>query len=132
MYTDGSAFRATKFAGYRVLVKYPDGSSETLSDACGNNSSNYEAEIIAITSAIELLHQQYELHEKVPNDIVIFSDSSSALDAQKIPPYQHPEIENAALTIHDILSSCTIHITLQWIPGHNEIQGNEHAYKLAK
>ena len=132
VYTDGSAFRATKFAGYGVLVKYPDGSRETLSDACGNNSSNYEAEIIAITSAIELLHQQYELHEKVPNDIVIFSDSSSALDALKMPPYQHPELENAALAIHNILSSYTIHITLQWIPGHNEIQGNEHADKLAK
>ena len=64
--TDGSAFRATKFAGYGVLVGYPDGSRETLSDACGNNSSHYEAEIIAITSAIELLHQQYELQEKRP------------------------------------------------------------------
>ena len=91
-----------------------------------------EAEIIAITSAIELLHQQYELQEKDPCDIVIFSDSSSALDALKLPPYRHPELENAAFAIHNILSSYNIHITLQWIPGHNEIQGNEHADKLAK
>ena len=132
VYTDGSAFRATKFAGYGVIVSYPDGSRETLSDSCGNNSSNYEAEIIAITSAIELLHQQYELREKDPCDIVVFSDSSSALDALKFPPYRHPELENAAFAIHNILSSYNIHITLQWIPGHNEIQGNEHADKLAK
>ena len=37
VYTDGSAFRATNFVGYGVRVKYPDGSRETLSDACGNN-----------------------------------------------------------------------------------------------
>ena len=76
IYTDGSAFRATKLAGYGVFVKYPDGSTETLSEACGKNSSNYEAEINAITAAVELLHQQFELKEKDPLDIVIFSDSA--------------------------------------------------------
>ena len=66
-------------------MEYPDGTKETLSEACGNNSSNYEAEINAITAAIELLHQQFELTEKEPQDIVIFSDSKSALDALKMP-----------------------------------------------
>ena len=42
------------------------------------------------------------------------------------------ELENVAFAIHNILSSYTIHITLQWIPGRIEVQGNEHADKLAK
>ena len=30
IYTDGSAFKATKLAGYGVFVRYPDESEETL------------------------------------------------------------------------------------------------------
>ena len=64
--------------------------------------------------------------------VVIFSDSSSALDALKTPPYEHPEVEKAALAIHNILTSYDIKVTLQWIPGHNDLSGNEKADKLAK
>ena len=86
MYTDDSAFRATKFAGYGVFVRHPDESEETLSDSCGNNCSNYEAEVMAITASVELLHQEFELRKRKPCDVVIFSDSSSALDALITPP----------------------------------------------
>ena len=132
IYTDGSAFKATKLAGYGVFVRYPDESEETLSDSCGNNCSNYEAELMAITAGVELLHQEFELTKRKPSDIVIFSDSSSALDALKTPPYEHPEVEKAALAIHNILTSYDIKVTLQWIPGHNDLSGNEKADKLAK
>ena len=132
IYTDGSAFRATKFAGYGVFVRYPDESEETLSDSCGNNCSNYEAELMAITASVELLHQEFELRKRKPCDLVIFSDSSSALDALKTPPFQHPEVEKTARAIHNLLTSYNIKVTLQWIPGHNDIFGNEKADKLAK
>ena len=78
-YTDGSAFKGTTFAGFGVLLKYPDGTSFEYSDACGNKCSNYEAEIAALNTTAELLHQQFELGEKDPAHIVIFSDSKSAL-----------------------------------------------------
>ena len=33
---------------------------------------------------------------------------------------------------HNLLSSYDIQITMQWIPGHPNIKGNEYADKLAK
>ena len=87
-YTDGSAFKATINAGFGILLKYPDGSSFEYSDSCGTNCSNYEAEKIAIKTAIQLIHQQFELSESNPTDVIIFSDAKSALEALQNPPYQ--------------------------------------------
>ena len=63
---------------------------------------------------------------------MIFSDSSSDLDALKIPSYPQPDLGKAAYAIHNLLASYNIHITLQWIPGHNETTGNERTYELIK
>ena len=59
-----------------IFVKYPDESTETLSKSNRNRSSIYEAEINAITSAVEILHHLFELTEKGPQDIVTFSNLS--------------------------------------------------------
>ena len=56
VYTDGSAFRGTSKAGYGVLIHYPDGSSGELSGACGENASNYVAEIAAIETALDYIN----------------------------------------------------------------------------
>jgi len=47
VYTDGSATRESRKAGYGIYIEYPDGSSGELSKACGKNSSNYDAEVAA-------------------------------------------------------------------------------------
>ena len=71
-YTDGSAFKATINAGFGILIKYPDESSSEYSDSCGTNCSNYEAEKIAIKTAMQLIHQRFELSESNPTDVIIF------------------------------------------------------------
>ena len=43
--------------------------------------SNYSAEVNAITSAVKYAHSLFEAGKEKPNDIVIFSDSQSALEA---------------------------------------------------
>ena len=64
-YTDGSAFKVTINAGFGILLKYPYGSSSEYSDSCGTNCSNYEAEKIAIKTAMQLIHQRFELSESI-------------------------------------------------------------------
>ena len=39
---------------------------------------------------------------------------------------------SAKRTISDFIAAHTVDITLQWIPGHTNIPGNEQADKLAK
>ena len=70
---------------------------------------------------------------QIPTDIVIFSDSKSALQA--LEDYLHSdtkEIVQLTETIDKIQSNYNIKINLHWIPGHTEIPGNERAGKLAK
>lgn len=132
VYTDGSAFKATTKAGYGILLKYPDGTSSEHCDSCGENCSNYEAEAAAIKTAIQIIYQNFELTEITPSDIVLFSDSKSVLQTLQNPPYQDKVVLEIAEEIDRLLTAYDIQITLQWIPGHNNISGNDKADRLAK
>ena len=115
-YTDGSAFKGTTFAGFGAFLKFPDGSDVEISNACGMSCSNYEAEVQGLISATELLHQHFELGEKEPTDTVIFTDSKSTLEALEHPfENPHSDIELLTLSIHNLLTSYDIQLTLQWI-----------------
>ena len=64
-----------------VYLTFPDETSLKHCDACGVNCSNFDAEIIAITSAIKNVNQYFEDRERDPCDLVIFTDSKSTLQA---------------------------------------------------
>jgi len=80
-----------------------------------------------------MIHKNVEICEKDPTNTVIFTDSQSTLEALE-NPYESPNsnIDLLALSIHNLLTSYDFQLTLQWIPGHSDLQGNDRADKLAK
>ena len=96
-YTDGSAFKATINAGAGVLLKYPDGSKTRSSTPCGRYCSNYIAEVKAMSIAVSTLDSQFTQNTQNPEDIVIFTDSLSALqDLEDTSNKLNSEITNLA------------------------------------
>ena len=81
---------------------------------------------------MQLIHQRFELSESNPTDVIIFSDTKSALEALRNPPYQDQITSEIALGISNLIAAHAVHVTLQWIPGHCNISGNETADRLAK
>ena len=131
-YTDGSAFKGTRSAGYGIYLEYPDDTHYRHSEACGLHCSTFEAENKAIQSCIQILHQQFDLEEKQPCNTVIFSDSKAVLSALQKSPFGNPEIAATAQGISNLMESHRIGVTLQWIPGHSNTKGNDIADSLAK
>ena len=116
------------------MIKAPDKEDPILlSGPCVAYCTNYDAEVVAIQKTLDSIHQHLEERSFKPNNIVIFSDSQSAIQA--VDNWQ----DGTAKGIEDILTSCDkimsfygVEITIQWIPGHSDIKMNEKADGLAK
>ena len=114
-------------------LKFPDGRTYNHCDACGELCSNYEAEIIALTCAAELTFQYFSRCDHQAANVVIFTDSLSALQAlENYSSSQDRDICCLAQSLNKLLISYDIEVTLQWIPGHEDVSGNERADRLAK
>ena len=80
VYTDGSATNGTSRAGYGARIEHHVGTCERIAEPCGVHCSNFEAEAMAIQSAIDRVSQKYsDTVERVR--VVIFTDSKSVLQA---------------------------------------------------
>ena len=131
VFTDGSAFKGTVNAGYGARIDYPNGSTDEISEACGNLCSNFEAEVFAIQSALLRIKETFQNNHELSN-IVVFSDSKSALEAVENQNLKDSVIKDLLLTIHDFIEYSNKTITLQWIKSHCSISRNERADFLAK
>ena len=133
-YTDGSAENATTNGGYGSFICIPEKNTPiSLYGPCGKHSNNYDAEIIAIIKTINELDKGFRDNTIKPTDVVILTDSQSALEA--ITSFKDKPaslIEQLIQTCHSTSENHQIQIFLQWIPGHCDIFGNEKADSLAK
>ena len=132
VYTDGSAFKGTMNAGYGVRIEHTNKTTEELYNPCGVLCSNYEAEALAIEAAIHQLQQQFTLSIERKQNVVIFSDSMSVLQALENEKQDSTLLTNITKTISTFMNIFEVEVTLQWIPSHCEIPGNERADTLAK
>ena len=113
VYTDGSALNGVTSAGCGAFLKFPTGPEIEISKAIGKSSDNYDAEIQGLISAIEEVSLLFGTQKREPMDIVIFTDSMSALKALDSSEFTHLGIESLALSINSLLTSYDIQLTLQ-------------------
>ena len=133
IYTDGSASNGTKNAGFGVHMNFPDGRTFDHNAACGEICSNYEAEVLALSEAAELTFDYFSDSEFQESNVVFFTDSLSALQAlSNLSSNTNRDIFNLASNLNKLITEYGIQITLQWIPGHEDIVGNDRADQLAK
>ena len=124
-YTDGSAVEAIKDGGSGVYIRFVDNSVMSLSSTGGRRCSNYRAELIAIQEAIEYLLECGKPLRK----IVFLTDSMSALQA--LETTSKDRLVQILQTKFCRLSR-QAEVTLQWVPSHVGLNGNEIADGLAK
>jgi ribonuclease HI len=88
-----------------------------------------DVELIAIFKALSSLYQQ----STSTQDIYIFVDSQAALKRlQKISLTGGQQVCYEITELCRQLATQNNKITISWVPGHEDIQGNEHADRLAK
>ena len=120
-YSDGSATDAVKDGGAGVYIKYHDGNTISKATPTGVHCSNYRAEVQALKLAVETV-------QNGPQDckqVVFLTDALSVLEALS------NKKEQELLDLLELLSR-THRVSLQWIPAHCGIRGNEEADQLAK
>ena len=132
VYTDGSAFKATVNAGYGATIQYPEGGKDELSAPCGSFCSNFVAEKTAIIKSINHITEAFNNAHRNTADIVLFTDSLSALQSLESGEMGNKDISELKIAIDHLITTHNVKITLQWIPGHQGLKGNEQADVLAK
>ena len=124
VYTDGSAENAVRNGGAGVCIQFSEDNEEHVSLPTGLYSTNYKAEAVALEEAATILGQS----ERTKNNVVFLSDALSVLQTIQ----NNKDKEQNSLFSKLIELTKKYHVTMQWIPAHCGIRGNEIADTLAK
>ena len=131
-YTDGSAFKGTVNAGYGATMHFPNGDKKEIFNSSGSFSSNFIAEQQAITNTANHINILFDTSQQPKNNVVIFTDSLSTLQTLATGKDVTKDITHLIWAMHNLMDRHHVKVTLQWIPAHTGIPGNERADELAK
>jgi ribonuclease HI len=128
IYTDGSGHD-----GHIGAAIYSPTLQRTENKYIGTENTHnvYAAELMAIQMAMTLFEKKIEEY----SNVYIFTDNQSAIQTIESPKRQSGQyIIKGILDIIDrvyaIKPTCNVHI--EWVPGHENIEGNEQADQAAK
>ncbi|XP_035213907.1 uncharacterized protein LOC118187742 [Stegodyphus dumicola] len=122
-YTDGSKIDDKVGCGVYIPIQNNIAEDIKWKGFLKNNNTVFQAELAAIKYAIAIAS------ENNISNLLIKTDSQAALLAIKDPNNRSP----IAFQINqDSISSPINSITIEWIKGHNQIEGNDIADNLAK
>ena len=123
-YTDGSAENAVQNGGAGVYIQYAGGKEDKISLAAGLYSTNYKAEAEALRTVAA--HIEVSTHASL--NIVLLTDALSVLQA--LQSSRDTELNDLSTALASLCRRYAV--TLQWIPSHCNLPGNEAADSLAK
>ncbi|UYV83610.1 hypothetical protein LAZ67_23001627, partial [Cordylochernes scorpioides] len=123
IYTDGSQLE-TGLSGSGIAI-YKDKILEKISLSHPRHLSVYKSELSAIDTALK------DININSPSKIIIYSDSRAAIyTLQSCFSSQEPLLKSIAKSVNRLPANSSV--TVQWLPAHVGIPGNELADSLAK
>ena len=133
IYTDGSTTDC-RDGGSGVTMKVRDIPEDIDRKApAGQYTSSYKAEMIGIRTALEMISElQAEGRVRAGQTVGIYTDSRSSVSRLKRCRRHHNNTLNEVQILLQKITEAGIKgITMQWIPSHCGIDGNEKADRLA-
>ena len=125
VYTDGSRAGGLTGAGFVIWLNGVLLHEQFFS--LGTSPTVFQCEVFALSRACDFLLSLSLEHSKVS----IFSDSLSAIQALSASICRSKGIQECLLLLESVASSCES-VVLSWVPGHENVIGNERADELAR
>jgi ribonuclease HI len=125
IYTDGSASAGTTDGGAGVVITRGDPANPTIVTRLQERGATYTCSFEEEKRAMQMAMEWMAAHLDATNSAAIFTDSQSLCMALVSTS---PGLDDLRLQLNNIRSQ----VTLQWIPGHCNIVGNDMADEAAK
>ena len=124
IFTDGSKDEKGK-AGYGIYI-IDNKIKTTISEPMNDYNTVFQAEVTAIYKAANILNERNTINKK----ITIYTDSTSAIKVFNKQIINNYTVKQCTDELNKLSSKNEV--SVEWIPGHSNYDGNEIADKLAK